>query len=252
MYKSRLVAVFQDFRDQHQQHKNSQQSWPDHDSVSHQYLITSTPTASSPKMSDAQPLSETLLARNALYARTTHQPFPTMAELQAKGIKPPSTIIVSCMDNRTHPSQFLQVAASEALVIRNAGGRITPHIDNIALLDGLFGIEEVLVVMHTGECLVSPSVRRRSERLIWDVDCGTTHTNNEELRAHARKHQEEQYAEEIDGMDFGALGHGADIETALRDQIARFTASHLIRQALKDGTHGYLYDIESGVVKQVC
>jgi carbonic anhydrase len=110
-----------------------------------------------------------LLERNEQFARG-YAPAP---------LSPPAAqvVIVACLDHRVDPAIILGVQLGDAVVIRNAGGRVTPAvIDDIAYLaflaeqlfsgqvaaDGLF---EVAVVHHT-QCgtgfLADPSFRHRA------------------------------------------------------------------------------------------
>jgi carbonic anhydrase len=110
-----------------------------------------------------------LLERNDQFARTYSPPplGPPAAQL----------LIVACLDHRADPAIILGLQLGDAVVIRNAGGRVTPAvIDDIAYLaylagqlfgeqvaaDGLF---EVAVVHHT-QCgtgfLTDPSFRRQA------------------------------------------------------------------------------------------
>jgi carbonic anhydrase len=80
--------------------------------------------------------------------------------------------VITCLDPRVDPAQFLGLGLSDAMVIRNVGGRVTPEVINdvafigqlaeTALRDGpLF---EVAVIHHT-QCgsgaLADDSFRRR-------------------------------------------------------------------------------------------
>jgi carbonic anhydrase len=80
--------------------------------------------------------------------------------------------VITCLDPRTDPAHFLALGLSDAMVVRNVGGRVTPEVINdvafigqlaeSALPDGpLF---EVAVIHHT-QCgtgaLVEDSFRRR-------------------------------------------------------------------------------------------
>lgn len=110
-----------------------------------------------------------LLERNEQFART-YTPAP---------LAPPATqlVLVSCLDHRVDPAVALGLQLGDAVVIRNAGGRVTQAvIDDVAYLaflaeqvfagqiqaDGLF---EVAVVHHT-QCgtgfLADPGFRHRA------------------------------------------------------------------------------------------
>jgi len=110
-----------------------------------------------------------LLERNEQFART-YTPVP---------LAPPATqlVLVTCLDHRVDPANALGLQLGDAVVIRNAGGRVTQAvIDDIAYLaflaeqvfagqiqaDGLF---EVAIVHHT-QCgtgfLADPGFRHRA------------------------------------------------------------------------------------------
>lgn len=68
------------------------------------------------------------------------------------------TVVLSCMDHRADPADFLALDPGEAVVMRNAGGRVTDAvIRDLAYLqllvrtfvDGPAGAVDVLVVHHT-------------------------------------------------------------------------------------------------------
>jgi len=41
---------------------------------------------------------------------------------------------------------------TEALVLRNVGGHVGPALDDIITLDGALGLNEIMVIQHTGMC----------------------------------------------------------------------------------------------------
>jgi carbonic anhydrase len=109
-----------------------------------------------------------LLVRNEQFART-YTPAP---------LGPPAAqvLLLTCLDHRVDPATILGLQLGDAIVIRNAGGRVTQAvIDDIAYLvylaGQLFGRQvfedslfEVAVVHHT-QCgtgfLADPGFRRR-------------------------------------------------------------------------------------------
>ena len=110
-----------------------------------------------------------LLERNEQFART-YTPVP---------LGPPAAqvLIVACLDHRVDPAIILGLQLGDAVVIRNAGGRVTPAvIDDIAYLAYLAGqlfggqffadsLFEVAVVHHT-QCgtgfLTDPGFRHQA------------------------------------------------------------------------------------------
>jgi carbonic anhydrase len=91
--------------------------------------------------------------------------------------------VVTCIDPRTDPAHFLGLDLSDALVLRNAGGRVTPAvIEDVAfiaqLAEGAIGegpLFEVAVVHHT-QCgtgaLVDDDFRRRYGERIGEDETG--------------------------------------------------------------------------------
>jgi len=106
-----------------------------------------------------------LLNRNARFAETDHQPLPMAPAAN-------TVVVISCLDSRTDPAHFLGLQPGEVLVLRNAGGRITPDVEvEIGLLAAMTkqmaGPEATLevVLIHHTDCgmqrLANPQVRTR-------------------------------------------------------------------------------------------
>ncbi len=94
----------------------------------------------------------TLLSRNQDYSAHHHKPLPTIADYRESKIAPPRIVIISCLDPRASPERFLQLelGSREAAILRNLGGRGTECVNDIVALDTLVGVDEVMVVHHTG------------------------------------------------------------------------------------------------------
>jgi len=89
-----------------------------------------------------------------------------------------STIILTCLDSRVDPAHIFGLGIGDAVVIRNAGGRITPAVmRDLAILSvlatnmpGPSAIQSELVVMHHTDCgmsrLANPAIQQQvAERL---------------------------------------------------------------------------------------
>ena len=92
-----------------------------------------------------------------------------------KGELPPSPArrlaVLTCMDARLDPAKALGLAAGDAHVIRNAGGRASDDaIRSLVISQQLLGTREVLVIHHT--------------------DCGMLTVTNKQLRDRLRPPRE--------------------------------------------------------------
>jgi carbonic anhydrase len=138
--------------------------------------------------------------------------------------------VITCLDPRVDPAHFLGLGLSDAMVVRNVGGRVTPEVINDvafiaqiaenALRDGL--LFEVAVIHHT--------------------QCGTG-----VLADHTFRHD---YAQRI-GADESSL-----LERAVLDPDATVTHDvELLRAAAaipaRVTTSGHVYDLTTGLVKTV-
>ncbi len=167
-----------------------------------------------------------LLERNERFART-YTPAP---------LGPPTAqvLVVTCLDHRVDPAIILGLQLGEAVVIRNAGGRVTQAvIDDIAYLAFLAGqlfggqvfadsLFEVAVVHHT--------------------QCGTSFLADPSFR---------RQAAEATGLPEAALEASAvaDPHTTVTADVERLLASPLLSP--KVGVSGHVYDIATGLVTTV-
>ena len=167
-----------------------------------------------------------LLERNEQFART-YTPAP---------LGPPAAqvLIVTCLDHRVDPAIMLGLQLGDALVIRNAGGRVTQAVISdiayLAYLAGqLFGgqdadaeLFEVAVVQHS--------------------QCGTGFLADPGFR---------QQAAEATGADEAALEASAvaDPHITVAADVERLLASPLLPPQMT--VSGHVYDVETGRVTTV-
>ena len=97
-----------------------------------------------------------------------------------------STIILTCVDSRVDPAHIFGLGLGDAVVMRNAGGRITPEVmRDLAILGVLAAnmpgpstMQPELIVMHHTDCgmcrLANAAIQRQvAERLGVGVDEAT-------------------------------------------------------------------------------
>jgi carbonic anhydrase len=130
--------------------------------------------------------------------------------------------VIACMDARLDPAGALGLQEGDAHVIRNAGGVVTDdEIRSLAISQRLLGTEEVILIHHT--------------------DCGMLTFTDDEF---AQKLQDETgEAPEWSAHAFGNL------EADVRDSISRIKDSPFIPN--KDSIRGFVYEVESGKLREV-
>lgn len=130
--------------------------------------------------------------------------------------------IVACMDARLNPHALLGLEEGDAHVIRNAGGVITDdEIRSLAISQRLLGTEEIMLIHHT--------------------DCGMLTFKDDDLRR--------QIQDETGVKPEWAAEAFDDLEEDVRQSIARIEASPFIPR--KDKIRGFVYEVETGRVREV-
>jgi carbonic anhydrase len=130
--------------------------------------------------------------------------------------------VVACMDARLNVYGALGLQEGDAHVIRNAGGVVSDDvIRSLAISQRLLGTEEIVLIHHT--------------------DCGMLTFTDDEFRASIEK-------------DTGIRPEWAaeaftDLDGDVRQSIARIKASPFIPK--KDSVRGFVYEVESGRLREV-
>jgi carbonic anhydrase len=159
--------------------------------------------------------TDDLLANNEAYAASFDKadlPLPPARKVA----------VVACMDARLHVSAALGLTEGDAHVIRNAGGVVTDDaIRSLAISQRLLGTEEIILIHHTG--------------------CGMLTFSDDEFK---------RSIEEDTGIkpEWAAEAFG-DLEGDVRQSIARIKASPFIPR--KDSVRGFVYEVETGRLREV-
>ncbi|HJS94999.1 MAG TPA: carbonic anhydrase [Solirubrobacteraceae bacterium] len=138
--------------------------------------------------------------------------------------------VITCLDPRVDPAHFLGLGVSDAMVVRNVGGRVTPEVINdIAFIGQITEnvvadgpMFEVAVIHHT--------------------QCGTGAFADDGFR--------HRYAERI-GADESTLRDHAVLDpaaTVTRD-VERLRSADSISPRV--GVSGHVYDVVTGLVETV-
>jgi carbonic anhydrase len=130
--------------------------------------------------------------------------------------------IVACMDARLNVYGLLGLNEGDAHVIRNAGGVITDdEIRSLAISQRLLGTEAIMLIHHTG--------------------CGMLTFADDEFRR--------QCEEDTGIKPAWAAEAFNDLDEDVRQSIARIKASPFIPR--KDNVRGFIYDVETGRLREV-
>jgi carbonic anhydrase len=130
--------------------------------------------------------------------------------------------IVACMDARLNVYAALGLSEGDAHVIRNAGGAVTDDaIRSLAISQRLLGTEEIILIHHTG--------------------CGMLTFTDDSFRAEIER--DTGIRPPWPAEAFG------DLDGDVRQSIARVKASPFIPH--KESVRGFVYDVESGRLREV-
>jgi carbonic anhydrase len=169
------------------------------------------------------PAFDAALGRNRAFAATgAHEGavvFPSMG-----------LFVVTCCDPRTDPAHFLGLGLSDAVVVRNVGGRVTPEV-----------INDVAYIGQIAET-VMPDGPLFEVAVIHHTQCGTGALADDAFR--------HRYAERIDG-DEAALRDVAVLDPAstVATDVERLRAASAIPPRVT--VSGHVYDVVSGLVETI-
>ena len=167
---------------------------------------------------------DTLYERNQGFARSFDQgDLPIMPRY--------STIILTCLDCRVDPAHFFGLELGDALVLRNAGGRVTDDVEqSVAILSGMTRL------------VAGDRAPELSLAIVHHTDCGL-----ERIAAPGpRQALSKNTGLKPDVLEALAI---SDHEASLRDDIERLRASDLVPSGVKVSAH--FYDVTSGQTTQV-
>jgi carbonic anhydrase len=130
--------------------------------------------------------------------------------------------VLACMDARLNPYALLGLQEGDAHMIRNAGGVVTDDgIRSLAISQRLLGTEEIVLIHHT--------------------DCGMRTLTDDAFKRSIQDEtgiKPEWAAEAFD-----------DLDEDVRQSLARIRASPFIPR--KESVRGFVYDVETGRLREV-
>ncbi len=142
-----------------------------------------------------------------------------------------SITVLTCLDARVDPAHFLGLDLGDALVLRNAGGRVSPDVERDLALLWFFAI-----------LFAEGGTPRLELAIVHHTDCGVERLANPDARraAHRDVGLEESLLEQM-----AIVNH----EASLHDDIERLRQSPIVPDGLV--VSGHLYDVTNGKLRQV-
>ncbi len=130
--------------------------------------------------------------------------------------------VLACMDARVNPYGILGLEEGDAHVIRNAGGVVTDdEIRSLAISQRLLGTEEIILMHHT--------------------DCGMLTFTDDDFKR--------QIQDDTGVKPEWAAETFPDLDEDVRQSKARIEASPFIPN--KDSVRGFVYEVETGKLREV-
>jgi carbonic anhydrase len=130
--------------------------------------------------------------------------------------------VVACMDARVNPYPILGLELGDAHVIRNAGGVVTDdEIRSLAISQRLLGTEEIILIHHT--------------------DCGMLTFSDDDFKR--------QIQDDTGIKPSWSAEAFSDLDEDVRQSIERIKSSPFIPN--KDSVRGFVYEVETGRLREV-
>jgi carbonic anhydrase len=160
-------------------------------------------------------LTDNLLDNNAAYVSSFDR--PDLSRQPARKLA-----VLACMDARLDPAKVLGLEEGDAHVIRNAGGVVSDDaLRSLAISQNLLGTEEIILIHHT--------------------DCGMLTFTDDEFKRSVQ--------DDVGIKPQWAAEAFPDLDEDVRQSIARIKASPFIPR--KDSVRGFVYEVETGRLREV-
>jgi carbonic anhydrase len=164
-----------------------------------------------------------LLQRNKDFAATC-------AHEEASIIARHPVYVITCLDPRTDPSAFLELALGDAMVVRNAGGRVSADV-----------LKDLAYIGYLASTLV-PGGPRFEVAVVHHTQCGTHFLADDKFRR--------GFADLIGGDD-AALAREAvtDPEQTVRLDVELLRSAAVLPDTIT--VSGHVYDVTTGLVTTI-
>jgi len=138
--------------------------------------------------------------------------------------------VITCLDPRVDPAHFLDLGLSDAMVIRNVGGRVTPEV-----------INDVAFIGQLAENLL-PDGPLFEVAVIHHTQCGTGALADDTFRR--------RYAQRIGADEAGLREHAVlDPTATVTSDVERLRSAPAISSRVT--VSGHVYDVVTGLVATV-
>ncbi len=142
-----------------------------------------------------------------------------------------STILLTCVDARVDPAHIFGLALGDAVVIRNAGGRITPAV-----------MRDLGILSVLGANMPGPSAMQPELVIIHHTDCGMARLANPPIQ--------QQVAKRLGLTDDEVAAMAVtDPAATVQDDIERLRQTLGVPDQLV--VSGLVYDVKNGTINQV-
>ena len=139
--------------------------------------------------------------------------------------------VVTCLDPRVDPAHFLGLGLSDAIVVRNVGGRVTPEV-----------INDVAFISQITES-VMPDGPLFEVAVIHHTQCGAGALADDAFRR--------RYADRISADESTIREHAVvDPTQSVTHDVERLRSSPAISPRV--AVSGHVYDVVTGLVQTIC
>ncbi len=158
---------------------------------------------------------------DVLAANAAHAEGFELADLEARAAR--GLAVLTCMDSRIDPLGMLGLVPGDAKILRNAGARVTDDVlRTLVLASHLLGVDRVMVVAHTGCRMAGGSEA--------DVHAAIRSSGGPDTRS----------------LSFLTT---SDQQSALVSDVQRVRSWPYLGTVVAGG---FLYDLDTGQLRQVC
>jgi carbonic anhydrase len=167
---------------------------------------------------------------NLLLDRNKH--FVTTGAFEEAPIYPRREVcVITCLDPRTDPANFLELETGDAVVMRNAGGRV-----NQALIDDL------AFITYLSETKIKPEGPLFEVAVIHHNKCGTSFLANPDFR--------HSYADHVGGEEDALAAEAVtNPEQTVKHDVELLRAAKTISRKIT--VSGHVYNVDTGMLTTV-